>query len=487
MTHKFRSAALIVAAGMTALGLTSCASAAPPPPQRPSIAWETCDDATPHGLECGELAVPADWDDPTGPSVTLHMARRPATDAAHRVGTLLLNDAAGGSSIEQLRYAQSFGIGQTELARRFDIVALDLRGIGHSDPLACADAPDRPAGISMFPTSPAQFAALVAANKALAARCSAGHPELFAHLDMSSVARDVDTVRIGLGESQLSWYGIHYSAALGTVYARMFPGRLRAIVNDSALDVTTSGVERLSAEITTAEQSFNRFVAWCNAQPSPAGCALAGNDVASDFDRLTAAADRTPIPAGPGRTLDGDGIRAAAQDYLNIKQPQWPAFAAALRSAMNGDATPLTVPQDKTLNRIEARTHACADTPPIVDDVAGVRALTTMARGLSPHLRGAVNGWQHLVGCIGWPVPAAAVDSAPVSSAPPALFLASVHQSSSAYSWSFGAATQIPGSAVLSRDADDYSMFLLSPCAQSAMTTYLVDLRLPRPGQRCDD
>ena len=399
----------------------------------------------------------------------------------------MLNDVAGGSSIEQLRYALSYGLARSDLARRFDIVALDLRGVGHSDPLACADTPDLHGNEHLFPADTEQFASLVAANRERAQRCSTGHRELFSHLDMGSVARDVDAVREALNEQQLSWYGIGYSTALGAEYARIFPGRLRAIVNDSAVDTTSGPVERLAAEITTAEKSFDRFATWCGRQPTVGACALSGRDVAADFDRLTAAADRSPIPAGMGRVVRGDDIRAAAQDYLNIREPQWPAFASALRSAMNGDATALTVPQDKTLNRVEARTHACADTAPAVDDLAGVQALTTMARRLSPHLGGVVAGWQHLVGCIGWPVPPAARDQSSPRQTPPALFLASVHQSSSAYAWSFDAARQLPGSVVLSRDADDYSMFLFSNCARTAMASYLVDLRLPAPGQMCRD
>ncbi|MBJ7291538.1 MAG: alpha/beta fold hydrolase [Williamsia sp.] len=399
----------------------------------------------------------------------------------------MLNDVAGGSSIEQLRFGLSFGLAPSELARRFDIVALDLRGTGHSDPFTCskpnADSPAAP----LFPTDQTEFDAVVAANRSLASRCAAENSALLSNLDTTSVVRDVEAVRRGLGQAQISWYGIGYSARLGTAYARLFPGQLRAMVNDSATDTTTAPVERLAAEMTTAEESFNRFTRWCGSQPSVAACPLAGRDVAADFDRLTAAADKAPIPAHTQRALTGDDIRAAAQDYLNIQQPQWPAFAAAIRSALGGDATAFTITQDKTLNLVEARVQACADNPAVVDDLAGVRELSTMAHRLSPHLGGAVAGWRHLIGCIGWPVASKSMEQTPVPSAPPALFLASVHQSSTPYSWSFGAARQLPGSVILSRDADDYSMFLFSHCARTAMTEFLTDLVPPPHGQICTD
>ncbi|MER6426054.1 hypothetical protein [Streptomyces sp. NPDC001137] len=47
---------------------------------------------------------------PRAGSLTLALVRRLADDQAHRQGTLLLNDGAGGSSIEQLRLAMRIGL-----------------------------------------------------------------------------------------------------------------------------------------------------------------------------------------------------------------------------------------------------------------------------------------------------------------------------------------------------------------------------------------
>lgn len=477
-----------VAAGLTMAVALTMTTALPGGAREASttqrIAWQPCAQPELAGLDCGTLRVPVDWTRPRSGDTELSLVRRTATDQAHRIGSLLLNDGAGGSSIQQLRYALSFGLADSTMAQRFDVVAVDPRGIGNSDPTTCADRPQRAPGVTYFPRDAAQFQALVANNRALAASC--GQSTLLAHLDLVSAARDMEAVRIGLGEDQLNWYGIGYSTLLGKTYAQLYPGRLRTMIADSALDDSLSPVARLTTEIRTAEESFDRFADWCRAQTSTATCALAGQDVAGRFDQLVASADRRPIPTSdPRRALSGEDIRAAVQDYLNIQFPQWPRLATAIQAARDGDATDFTVVQDKTLNRVEAQTHACLDTPPAATNYRQLAQLERVAAQLSPHLGGAVQGWSTMAGCLGWPAPAERPNTTPARNTPPALIIQSTHQSSTAYSWAFGLSRQLPGSVVLTRDGDDYSMFLFSPCVQAAMDSYLLDRDLPALGTTC--
>lgn len=51
----------------------------------------------------------------------------------------------------------------------------------------------------------------------------------------------------------------------------------------------------------------------------------------------------------------------------------------------------------------------------------------------------------------------------------------------------FGLAQQLPNGRVISRDGDDYSVPLFSPCVGAAYFTYLVDQTLPEPGTVCTD
>ncbi|MEY9895797.1 pimeloyl-ACP methyl ester carboxylesterase [Catenulispora sp. MAP12-49] len=474
------AAAAAVGAAVTALP----ADAVTPAYAGPGITWSPCTDPDFHGMDCGTLKAPVDYAHPGGPQVTLSMVRRSATDKAHRVGTLVLNDGAGGSSIEQLRYALRFGLAGTPLAQRFDVVAMDPRGIGHSQGIHCTRPAIAP-GVTDQPPSQAQFDALVANNKAFAADCLRENGPLLTHMDMRTTARDFDRLRTALHERQLNWYGIQYSDLLGRTYAQEFPGRLRTMVLDTAEDDTLPPVEHVAMEMATAEQAFDRFVAWCGTTDS---CALHGKDVAAVFDRLVAGADATPIPVkGTNRTLTGREIQAVTQDYMVIKEPGWPALAGAISQALAGDATGFSHDFDKTLDYTQMQAVSCLDEPPAATTYPQLAQLEALARHTSPHLGGHVQSWTATTHCVGWPAPAhSPAPSAPVEGAPAALILQSTHQTLSAYSWAFGLAAQLPGSRVLSVEGDDYSVYITDACAARTASDYLIDRTLPAVGTMCD-
>ena len=101
----------------------------------PRISWEACGPEHP-GFECASVKVPLDYDDPRGATTSVALARKPATDQAHRIGSLFLNPGGpGGSGVD---YALGAGDRlSANLQGRFDIVGFDPRGIGRSDPLHC--------------------------------------------------------------------------------------------------------------------------------------------------------------------------------------------------------------------------------------------------------------------------------------------------------------------------------------------------------------
>jgi pimeloyl-ACP methyl ester carboxylesterase len=476
----------LVLVGITAATASGAATDGRPTP--PPITWTPCTDTVFRGMDCGTMRVPVDRGRPSAGTVELALVRRPADDTAQRVGTLLLNNGPGSSSIEQLRFAieisSSTFLGGA-LARRFDVVAVDPRGVGHSTPVRCG-LPLKPAGITHFPQNEAQFEALKAHNRALAASCREASGPLTEHMDLASTARDFDQVRLALGERQLTWYGITYSTLLGRTYAKLYPGRLRAMVLDTALNDNLPPVERLADEITAAEDSFNRFTTWCARTPA---CALHGQNVADVFGQLVRRANQNPIAVGnTGRFLTGEDIQTAAQGHLVMGSVTWAPFSEALQQAIDGDATALSVDPDKTLDWTQAQVAACLDLPPAAKTWQEFAQLKTMASQLSPHLGGAVQSWTYLAGCAGWPHAATTpAGTTQVSGAPAALILQSTHESLAAYQSGFGLAAQLPGSRVLTHIGDDYTMYLISPCVRAHTDRYLVSLTMPPPGSVCAD
>lgn len=217
------------AAGLVALALAApvAAPAAPAAAAAPrsasagpsgTIRWAPCADEELRtaGVECATIQVPLNWSRPSGKEITLAMVKRPATDGARRIGTMLLNNGGGGSAIEQLRLAISVGLPSFAgaLSDRFDLVAVDPRGVGDSTPIRCAE-PLKPPSVTYFPQTREEYRALVAHNRALAASCERRSGPVVRFADLESTARDVEAVRIGLGEARIDWYGIDYSTRLG--------------------------------------------------------------------------------------------------------------------------------------------------------------------------------------------------------------------------------------------------------------------------------
>jgi hypothetical protein len=69
------------------------------------IAWSKCYSAL-GPFECGTVQVPLDYDSPNGATISLALVRLPATDPAHRIGSLFLNPGGpGGSGVDFTLFA----------------------------------------------------------------------------------------------------------------------------------------------------------------------------------------------------------------------------------------------------------------------------------------------------------------------------------------------------------------------------------------------
>src|SRR4051812_9844720 len=71
------------------------ASTPAPAAKVPLLTWSDCGD----GLQCATASVPLDYDRPQGTHISLALARRPATDLQHRIGTLFVNNGGPGNSV----------------------------------------------------------------------------------------------------------------------------------------------------------------------------------------------------------------------------------------------------------------------------------------------------------------------------------------------------------------------------------------------------
>jgi len=233
----FRSAIAVAIAG-SVVGLTglpvqaSTAGTASPPV--PRIAWSPCND----GFECARVPVPLDYDRPRGPSISLALVRLPATDQAHRVGSLFVNPGGpGGSGVDFVLEAGQ--LLSAAVDGRFDIVGFDPRGIFGSTPLLCFDNLDDALAVLPpfpFPVGRQEEAQQRTADRSLAAACRRNAGPIIDHMSTADVVRDLDLLRAAVGDRGLNYLGFSYGSMIGTTYANLFPDRVRAVAIDGVLD-----------------------------------------------------------------------------------------------------------------------------------------------------------------------------------------------------------------------------------------------------------
>ena len=199
------TAGLAFTAAAPAVG--SAREHAPAPPV-PTLEWAPCGDNFP-GAECATATVPLDYDQPTGATTRIALARIPASDRANRIGSVFVNPGGpGGSGVDSV--LGGFGQALSEqLEGRFDVVGFDPRGVARSEPLRCFASAEEEArflaGLPIFPYQKEQYRPYFDTAKAYAALCSDGRHRISQHMSTADVARDLDLLRQAVGDARLNY------------------------------------------------------------------------------------------------------------------------------------------------------------------------------------------------------------------------------------------------------------------------------------------
>jgi len=479
VTSPFRLRSLRIALLAALLLIIGVPQASADPGQtRFKIAWTACEKSP--QTQCGTLKVPLDWSKPSGATISLAVARRPAKDPQHRVGTLFFNPGGPGDGAAKYIVEVAETVFTPTLIERFDLVGMDPRGMENSSQVRCT-VPVITPQTTLFPKTEQQFQQLLKHNREVGLNCLDTAGDLVRHMDTISVARDHEALRLALGENKINWLGISYGTQLAANYAQLYPTHTQAMVLDAPLEHSQAEVHQVADEIIAAEDSFNRFADWCPTQES---CALRGQDVRAVFDRLVQQADQHPIPVeGAVRPVNGEDIRMGTIGLLVFKEPSiygpvksWPGLSQALQKAIDGDASAFAVaaagqPQYGYHGRLA---NACLDYAPQVHTYAEMQQRLEMGRQLAPHLQGAAETWQANY-CIDWPVKPTNPPRTLNVRGVPALLIHAAHDPSDSYTWAHGLAAQIHGSALLTRTGDGHTSVFTSDCAKSAMDAFLIE------------
>ncbi|UJW28449.1 alpha/beta hydrolase [Saccharothrix sp. AJ9571] len=438
----------------------------PPPAAEPanSLDWQPCPGDGIVAADCADLAVPITPH--SGRTVTLKVARLKATGP--RKGSVLVN--FGGPQGRQIAIMRSRPQIFEQIRASMDVITWDPRGYpGLSGPALDCDW-----GVvrtPRFPAGQAGFDQLAAANRTRADRCRATGPALFDHMDSASDARDIEAIRVALGERRVNFIGTSYGGVLGQAYARQYPHRVRTLYVDGTGNHSARDWDRELDAIARDNETFvRRFLDW------------AGPGTEQRWQALIAKAAREPIP-GANTTYDGTQLQALAFLKLRRGPVQWAPLLSAITAAEAGDASGFAPSSgDPNPGVPGGGVKECLDFPR-ADHRQSARTAERLRR-IAPNTGASFPlAWHLPLACAGWP--------APVTN-PPAPLPATLPPLLGAGTWQDHAPTkrvtdQVPGSRTLRHDGPGHNLFagMANACVIDHVSRYVVDRELPPADALC--
>jgi pimeloyl-ACP methyl ester carboxylesterase len=464
-----------------------------------SIAWADCGG----GWECGTLTVPVDWAAPTADAVPLSVVRRPADVPGERVGALVVNPGGPGTAGTAHLRASLRRLPEV-LKQRFDLVSWDPRGTGDSRAVDCVDDDYLDFGtfLPAVPDNAEKLAVTRRYNRTFARGCVERSGAYARQVGTRNTARDLEAIRIALGEPQLNYLGFSYGTILGITYAQMFPGAIRTMVLDGPPDYWLSSADYAYQQATGFKQALDAFLGWCEADGS---CALRDAGPPREaFDGLLARVSAAPLPGSyttaTGETGTGSlsgSLFATAVLSMLYDRRGWPILGRALRSlAVDDDSGPLLALADSYLHRapdgswdslVEANAViSCVDRPDRKPRNAA-RELADVAQFQS-QLPPWGGSWA-VSTCAGMPKPARGdtLGDVRVTGAPPIVVIGTTGDPATPYAGAVAMVARIAGSTLLTFDSTEHTAYgtQRSSCIDELVDAYFVDLAVPPPGASC--
>ncbi|ATL65796.1 transporter [Nocardia terpenica] len=449
--------------------------------------WRPCGDPALDGAgaQCAGVVVPLDYSRPDGPTLTIAISRIAATDPARRRGILLSNPGGpGGPGLGMM-----VGVRKTlspEVRARYDLIGMDPRGIGRSDPVTCVvPLPTMlfSAGFDVF-----GYARDTALAGALAASCLAAHPDRVRYITTRNTARDMDVIRAAFGDPVLDYYGASYGTYLGAVYTQLFPGHSGRIVLDSGIDPDRYWVGMFQDMGPINEAGLDDWAAWAARHDAEYHLGATAAAVRGFVENLVRRAAAHPV-FGSGFLVDEHTVPLMLLALL--LNPQLNASLAdmvrMISDGVNGLPLDMDALKAKITSAVPVETSGMAAI--LCDDKAAPRDPTwyydaiERTRATQP----VFGAFAHnITACAYWPDPVEPPTD--IHNAVPVLTLHATRDTRVAYTEGLALHRDLTGSRLITlADTRIHGTFRvgLSPCLNDAVNAYLATGALPASDITC--
>lgn len=240
------------------------------PCKLPTIGLGTKADA-----RCLSVNVPMDYRVRAGETLALSVKILPAIDRAFEPDPLFF--LAGGPGQAASEVWGLMGSALRSINRRRDIVLVDQRGTGDSNPLQC-ESEDELVAIS------------VEESLKIIQSCLETFDDDLGLFTTREAVEDLEKVRRELGYDRVNVLGVSYGTRVAQRWAKAYPGSIRTMILDGVVPLDFSVGEAISLD---ADRALTLLIERCRTEP---GCDEAFPDLRRRFLALLNGLEEKPRP-----------------------------------------------------------------------------------------------------------------------------------------------------------------------------------------------
>ena len=430
---------------------------------------------------CGTVGVPADYADLGGAVVRqVGYAVLPALNTNEASDQLPLAFLVGGPGPSTTAQGQEFASGKplAFLRQNRELILMDYRGVGSSEPSLSCEFPSDSAGGSLCGS--------VVADSELE----------FSDMLSSVFARDLDQLLKALGHSNAYLYGASYGTRLALTVMRDVPSRISAVILDGVFPVEVNGFSQ--GEVAPLA-GLNAMVERCSDSTE---CSQQLGDTRSQIETLVSSWADANIPIGEQqsalaqlgklayhpaspllvRVLSEAPAASSVVSLLQLEDQIVYIDGVPFEEPFSGDPN---IPADlasRAESNVMALSIICAEEAPFVETQT-IDSAVGYPFGFSDDVVGVLRGFQGGspidvttagVVCDGFGAPAAAaIESQAVISSIPTLVLNGGFDSQTSFAWGNQTAENLSNSTAVLIPLSEHITANFSECSQSLITRFM--------------